>query len=98
MRSKINIYAVALFFLTSLCVSAAHAQSAEPDKSQYTLFDPVPDSLMRDFSTDRPPKANVPYTVDAGPGAAGARYLSHGETRAAICTIAQNPWLLHQSA
>jgi hypothetical protein len=37
-----------------------------PDKSGYTLFDPTPDAQMRDFSTDRPPKANSPYTVDAG--------------------------------
>jgi Putative MetA-pathway of phenol degradation len=40
------------------------AQSA--DKSQYWLLNPVPADQMRDFSTDRPPKANVPYTVDAG--------------------------------
>jgi len=37
-----------------------------PDKSDYSLFDPTPDDQMRSFSTDRPPKANSPYTVDAG--------------------------------
>jgi Putative MetA-pathway of phenol degradation len=48
-------------------ISAGFAQSAgQPDKSVYTLFNPVPDDQMRDFNTDRPPKANVPYTVDAG--------------------------------
>ena len=36
------------------------------DKSQYTLFNPTPADKMRDFSTDRPTKSNVPYTVDAG--------------------------------
>jgi hypothetical protein len=36
------------------------------DKSQYTLFNPTPADRMRDFSTDRPTKSNVPYTVDAG--------------------------------
>jgi hypothetical protein len=36
------------------------------DKSQYTLFNPVPKDQMRDFNTDRPTKSNVPYTVDAG--------------------------------
>lgn len=47
--------------------SLAHAQSTPlPDKSQYTLFNPVPVDQMRDFSTDRPPKANSPNTVDAG--------------------------------
>jgi len=60
--------AAGLIFLAASCGSdIALAQSANgPDKSQYTLFDPVPDNLMRDFNTDRPPKANVPYTVDAG--------------------------------
>jgi hypothetical protein len=37
-----------------------------PDKSDYSLFNTTPDDLMRAFSTDRPPKANSPYTVDAG--------------------------------
>jgi hypothetical protein len=48
-------------------IGVAFAQSADQSgKSQYTLFNPVPDDQMRDFNTDRPPKANVPYTVDAG--------------------------------
>jgi Putative MetA-pathway of phenol degradation len=48
-------------------ISTAFAQSAgQSDKGIYTLFNPVPDDQMRDFNTDRPPKANVPYTVDAG--------------------------------
>src|SRR3984885_8398242 len=38
----------------------------KPDKNQYWLFNPVPPDQMRAFDTDRPPKANVPYTVDAG--------------------------------
>src|SRR5271167_1352768 len=39
---------------------------AAPDKSGYTLFNPTPDADLRSFNTDRPPKANSPYTVDAG--------------------------------
>lgn len=39
---------------------------AAPDKSGYTLLDPTPAAELRDFNTDRPPKANSPYTVDAG--------------------------------
>jgi hypothetical protein len=55
------------FWLSTSVTGAALAQSANPpDKSQYWLFNPVPDDQMRDFSTDRPPKANVPFTVDAG--------------------------------
>jgi hypothetical protein len=44
----------------------AFADDAVPDKSGYTLFDPTPDADLRSFNTDRPPKANSPYTVDAG--------------------------------
>lgn len=36
------------------------------DKSSYTLFDPVPDTMLRAFSTDRPGKTSGAYTVDAG--------------------------------
>jgi hypothetical protein len=43
----------------------AGAASA-PDKSSYTLFNPTPVDQMRPFCTDRPTKANVPCTVDAG--------------------------------
>jgi Putative MetA-pathway of phenol degradation len=39
---------------------------AKPDKNRYWLLNPVPTDQMRTFSTDRPTKSNVPYTVDAG--------------------------------
>ncbi len=39
---------------------------AAPDKSSYTLFNPVPTADLRSFSTDRPTKSNSPITVDAG--------------------------------
>src|SRR4051794_35775014 len=32
----------------------------------YSLFNPVPESAMRSFNTDRPTKSNVPFTIDAG--------------------------------
>ena len=41
-------------------------KKTKPDKNQYWLLNPVSTDQMRAFSTDRPPKANVPYTVDAG--------------------------------
>src|SRR5690349_20284371 len=40
--------------------------AAAQDRSRYTLFDPTPADQMRSFSTDRPTKSNVPWTVDAG--------------------------------
>src|SRR6202142_2531580 len=52
--------------LLSVFAVPAFADDAPPDKSDYTLFDPTPDGLMRSFNTDRPPKANSPYTLDAG--------------------------------
>lgn len=47
-------------------LASASAPAIAQDKSQYTLFNPVPTDQMRDFNTDRPTKSNVPYTVDAG--------------------------------
>src|SRR5580765_7874436 len=40
--------------------------SANPDKSQYTLFNPTPRQLMRELNTDRPDKTESPFTLDAG--------------------------------
>jgi hypothetical protein len=55
------------FWLAASAWGPALAQSApQSDKNQYWLLNPVPNDQMRDFNTDRPPKANVPYTVDAG--------------------------------
>jgi len=36
------------------------------DKSGYTLFNPPPDSSLRDLASDRPTKSFSPITVDAG--------------------------------
>jgi hypothetical protein len=36
------------------------------DKSQYSLFNPTPDNLLRELSTDRPDVTEGPFTVDAG--------------------------------
>lgn len=44
---------------------AASAPS-KPDKSQYNLFNPTPDGLMREFKTARPDQTTGPGTVDAG--------------------------------
>ena len=36
------------------------------DKSQYTLFPPTPDNLLREFSSSRPDQTTGPHSVDAG--------------------------------
>ena len=39
---------------------------AKVDKSQYNLFNPTPDNLLRKFQTSRPDQTTGPGTVDAG--------------------------------
>lgn len=63
--------AIAKFvFLAGSVLISLPAFAADPapplDKSQYTLFNPVPDDQLRSFQTDRPTKSSAPYTVDAG--------------------------------
>lgn len=36
------------------------------DKNSFTFFNPTPQALMRELSTDRPDKTESAYTVDAG--------------------------------
>lgn len=40
--------------------------AAGENKSQFTLFNPTPDTLMREMSADRPDRTEGPNTVDAG--------------------------------
>jgi hypothetical protein len=52
----------------SSIVALLGAASLAPaqDRSQYTLFNPTPDRLLRDMTTDRPDITESPFTVDAG--------------------------------
>ena len=54
--------------ITSLLLPVAltGAPSSPNDKSSYSLFNPTPDSLLRDLSPDRPDATESPITVDAG--------------------------------
>jgi hypothetical protein len=53
--------------LAQLDFARAEDRSAPPvDKSVYSLFNPVPDDKLRDFSPDRPGKSHSTITVDAG--------------------------------
>ena len=52
-------YAAALLLLSN-------AKAAGADKSQYWLFNPTPDRLLREMTTDRPDITESPFTVDAG--------------------------------
>jgi len=46
--------------------AASGGDASAADKSSYTLFNPTPEDQLRDLCTDRPPKANLPCTVDPG--------------------------------
>lgn len=68
------ILALGLVFLTGheltahdcSCEALAKAAQTVQSKSDFNLFNPVPENLMRDFDTDRPDRANSPHTLDAG--------------------------------
>lgn len=65
MRSMPHRFTLGAALLVSIpWATSAQAQSSEPDDC--SVFNPVPDSQMRSFDTDRPTKSNVPYTVDCG--------------------------------
>lgn len=54
------------FLLTAAIAVSVTTASQAADKSQYSLFRPTPDNLMREMTTDRPDTTEVPFTVDAG--------------------------------
>lgn len=64
-RSSISILCGVGAFTVG-ATGVARAQDAKPDKSNYTLFNPTPDSALRDFSADRPAKSYGATTIDAG--------------------------------
>ena len=52
--------------VTALAGDPAKPADDSPDKSGYTLFNPTPENLLRDFNPDRPSRFTGPFTVDAG--------------------------------
>jgi Putative MetA-pathway of phenol degradation len=64
-----SLTSFAIFVFVGLSVSfGAHADDAAstPDKSMYSLFNPVPEDAMRAFEPERPTKILNPFTIDAG--------------------------------
>lgn len=45
---------------------ASASGGAAADESRYSLFDPTPQRLMREMTTDRPDTTESPFTIDAG--------------------------------
>jgi Putative MetA-pathway of phenol degradation len=52
--------------LPTITARAEESQKPSIDKSVYSLFNPVPDDKLREFSADRPGKSHSSITVDAG--------------------------------
>ena len=55
-----------LLVVTDGAALSKDGDKGSPDKSGYSLFNPVPDDKLREFETDRPGKAQATTTVDAG--------------------------------
>ena len=65
-RALVQAGAVVMAVAGSDAAGAEADPSANPDKSQYTLFNPTPRQLMRELNTDRPDKTESPFTLDPG--------------------------------
>jgi hypothetical protein len=61
----------------------AETDEPKPDKSGYTLFNPVPRSQLRELQTDRPDQTEGPFTVDAGHVQIESDLVNYGYDRSA---------------
>ncbi len=61
--------------------SGAIARAAAPDKSGYTFFNPTPDALLREMTTNRPDATESPFTVDAGRVQLEMDFANYGRNR-----------------
>ncbi|MFY9656103.1 MAG: transporter [Methylocystis sp.] len=72
MTSRIGVNVGVVFAAAFGAAASGFAQTAAneganaADKSSYSFFNPTPEDQLRDLCTDRPPKANLPCTVDPG--------------------------------
>jgi hypothetical protein len=64
--TKPSIFVMALSCAAFFGIGPLEAQTASSDDASYTFPTPTSDDKLRDPCTDRPPKANLPCTVDAG--------------------------------
>ncbi len=62
-RRRVAVSAMVLLLIFG---EAKSSETESADKSQYTLFNPTPERLLRDFSPDRPSTTENSFTVDAG--------------------------------
>lgn len=66
-KDAVGLAVAGCFLLAATDLSrAAEASPVEKDKSVYSLFNPVPEDLVRELNPDRPDETETPITVDAG--------------------------------
>jgi hypothetical protein len=85
MPRKVFLPLVAGLCVCALPVSAGEAPAV--DKSQFHLFHPTPDALLREMATDRPDKTESAYTVDAGHFQVEMDLLSYAYDRSSEETV-----------
>jgi Putative MetA-pathway of phenol degradation len=56
----------AISYPAAALLLVSNAEAVGADKNQYWLFNPTPDRLLREMTTDRPDITESPFTVDAG--------------------------------
>src|SRR5262245_44296204 len=56
----------AIGYAAGVLLVLSNAEAVGADKSQYWLFNPTPDRLLREMTTDRPDITESPFTIDAG--------------------------------
>jgi hypothetical protein len=56
----------ALVACVIVVLGAPGSAMGQHDRGRYTLFNPTPDHLLREMTTDRPDTTETPFTVDAG--------------------------------
>jgi hypothetical protein len=66
----------------------------EQQKAPFTLFNPTPHDLLRDFNPDRPSQTDNPYTVDAGHVQIETSLASY--TRARNAGVLSQTWNFNQ--
>src|ERR1022692_3166856 len=62
----IRMIAAVWLFVGLIGFGVRAQETSTPDKGGYTLFNPMPNTLLRELSPARPDKTESPYTVDAG--------------------------------
>jgi hypothetical protein len=56
----------AISYAAAVLLLLPNSGAVGADKNQYWLFNPTPDRLLREMTTDRPDITESPFTVDAG--------------------------------